>query len=174
MNKTMEQGGLSTLGEPMSKTFQCKHCVGFFSKYQCSATLFGECDCPKCQGFCKCNQIEKFDDFWQAWPKSNRKGAKSECKKRWLKGFYDHCADQIIKHVEWMKTTDQWRKDNGAFIPAPLVYLNQQRWDGAEVPEMPSKTAVDPVLTRMAEERSKAVPMPDHIREKLAQIRGKS
>ena len=115
-----------------------------------------------------------FDRFWKAYPTSPRKGAKKQCLQKWEKFLCEHCADQIIKHVEWMKTTDQWRKDNGAFIPAPLVYLNQQRWDGAEVPEMPSKTAVDPILTRMAEERSKAVPMPDHIREKLSQIRGKS
>jgi hypothetical protein len=67
-----------------------------------------------------------------------------------------------------MKTTDQWRKDNGAFIPAPLVYLNQQRWDGAEIPEPPKKvTMAEQYRERMAG----ATTMPDHIRERLAQIR---
>ena len=115
--------------------------------------------------------VDKFDAFWAAWPKSHRKGAKSSCRKRWDVGLYNGCADQIIKHVEWMKTTDQWRKDNGAFIPAPLVYLNQQRWDGAEVPEMAFKPLVDPALAKIKADIAKASPMPDHIKERLAQLR---
>ena len=78
-----------------------------------------------------------FEHFWQAWPSSPRKGAKSSCKAKWDKQGFDLQADQIIKHVEWLKTTEQWKKGNGSFIPAPLVYLNQMRWDGAEVPEPP-------------------------------------
>lgn len=117
-----------------------------------------------------------FDKFWAAWPKSFRKGGKSVCKARWNKGLYDGCADQLIKHVEWMKTTDAWRKDNGAFIPAPLVYLNQQRWDGAEIPDtfvvyQREAEKVDPALQKIAADRAKAAPMPDHIRARLQQIR---
>lgn len=109
-----------------------------------------------------------FDRFWAAWPKSIRKGGKSACLAKWKKHYYETHADQIIKHVEWMKTTDQWLKDNGAFIPAPLVYLNQQRWDGAEIPE-PKKVVT---MDQEYRERNKNVtPMPDHIREKLAQLR---
>ena len=110
-----------------------------------------------------------FDRFWAAWPKSPRKGGKSECLKKWAKHYCETCADQIIKHVEWMKTTDQWRKDNGAYIPAPLVYLNQQRWDGAEIPE-PKQ---DNTLERIKQDAKLATPMPDHIRQKLAELRKK-
>ena len=110
-----------------------------------------------------------FDRFWDVWPKSPRKGAKSECRKKWDKFLCEHCADQIIKHVEWMKTTDQWRQANGAYIPAPLVYLNQQRWDGAEIPEQ--KPNVDPSLQKIIEDDKKSVPIPNHIREKLKQLR---
>ena len=109
-----------------------------------------------------------FDLFWTAWPKSPRKGAKSACQSKWKKGLYEHCADQILKHVEWMKTTDQWRKDNGAFIPAPLVYLNQQRWDGAEIPEPVKKVTM---AEQYRERMEGTTSMPDHIRERLAQIR---
>jgi hypothetical protein len=69
-----------------------------------------------------------------------------------------------------MKTTPQWLRDNGAYIPAPKVYLNQQRWDGAEIPE--AKPERDPVLVKLEEDRKKAAPMPEHIRERLAQLRG--
>jgi hypothetical protein len=109
-----------------------------------------------------------FDRFWAAWPKSPRKGAKAACLARWTKGLYEHCADQIIKHVEWQKTTDQWRKDNGAFIPAPLVYLNQQRWDGAEIPEVKKPVTM---AEQYQERIAGTVAMPDHIRERLAQLR---
>jgi hypothetical protein len=116
-----------------------------------------------------------FDRFWTAWPKSPRKGAKSECLKKWTKLYCETCADQIVKHVEWMKTTDQWRQSNGAFIPAPLVYLNQQRWDGAEIPEMenvlPEKYK-DPALLKIEQDRQKASPMPEDVRAKIAALRG--
>ena len=84
------------------------------------------------------NNMDNFERFWNTWPKSFRKGGKSACRVKWKKFYCETCADQIIKHIEWMKTTDAWRKDDGAFIPAPLVYLNQQRWDGAEIPAAPA------------------------------------
>ena len=115
-----------------------------------------------------------FERFWKAWPASTRKGAKSECLKKWEKHYCETQTDQIIKHVEWLKTTEQWIKANGAFIPAPLVYLNQQRWDGAEVPEIKPKETIDPALAKIEADRKKAVPIPEHIRQKMAQMKGRS
>jgi hypothetical protein len=112
-----------------------------------------------------------FERFWKVWPASTRKGAKSECRKKWEKHYCETQTDQIIKHVEWLKTTEQWIKSNGAFIPAPLVYLNQQRWDGAEVPEIKPKEAIDPALAKIEADRKKAVPIPEHIRARLAELR---
>lgn len=113
-----------------------------------------------------------FDKFWAAWPRSTRKGGKSECQKKWVKLYCETHADQIIKHVEWMKTTDQWRKSDGAFIPAPLVYLNQQRWDGAEIPEeKPATEYIDPALRKIDEDRKKAVPIPPEIKAKMEALR---
>jgi len=112
-----------------------------------------------------------FDKFWTAYPKTPRKGAKSKCVEKWVKFYCETQADQIIKHIEWMKTTEQWLKSDGAFIPAPLVYLNQQRWDGAEVPDMPNKKRVDSALQKIYEDDKKASPMPDHIRERLNELR---
>ena len=112
-----------------------------------------------------------FEDFWKVWPSNPRKGAKSKCKQVWIKSYCDTQADQIIKHVQWLKTTEQWLKSNGAFIPAPLVYLNQQRWDGAEIPEI---KRTESVLEAIEESRRSSVPMPDEIRAKLAALRGRT
>ena len=97
-----------------------------------------------------------FEDFWKAWPRSERKGGKSTCLAKWNKLKLDTQADQIIKHVEWMKTTDAWKKADGAYIPAPLVYINQMRWDGAEVPEMTLNVNVtfkDPAIAKIESDR---------------------
>ncbi len=78
-------------------------------------------------------------------------------------------------YYKWAdKTTDAWRKDDGAFIPAPLVYLNQQRWDGAEIPEgfgIKVESQIDPALAKIDADRKKATPMPEHIRARLAELR---
>lgn len=38
---------------------RCKHCEAFFKRYQCAKTTIGECDCPKCQGYCECYLTEE-------------------------------------------------------------------------------------------------------------------
>jgi hypothetical protein len=36
---------------------ECRHCLAFRERgFICSALIHGECDCPKCQGFCECGQ----------------------------------------------------------------------------------------------------------------------
>ena len=111
-----------------------------------------------------------FDKFWKAYPTSPRKGGKLLCRDKWVNRLYESNADQIIKHVVWMKTTESWLQKNGAFIPAPIVYLNQQRWDGAEIPEVKE---IENPLVKLDEDRKKAVPMPDDIKARLDAIRGR-
>ena len=113
-----------------------------------------------------------FEQFWSAWPKSQRKGGKATCLAKWNKLKLDLQADQIIKHVEWMKTTEQWKKGEGAFIPAPLVYLNQMRWDGAEVPEINVNLTIrDPALVKIDEDTKNVAPMPAFVRDYIARLR---
>lgn len=70
-----------------------------------------------------------FDRFWEAWPTSQRKVGKSACAKKWRSAKLDRSAEQIIAHVLAMKVTKQWLD---GYDPAPLTYINQQRWmDGA-------------------------------------------
>lgn len=115
-----------------------------------------------------------FERFWKEWPSNPRKGAKSKCKQTWEKTYCDTQSDTILKHLAWLKTTEQWIKSNGAFIPAPLVYLNQQRWDGAEIPDVKPKDEVDPALRKAKDDLKNAVPMPENVRLRLAQLRGKN
>jgi hypothetical protein len=34
----------------------CKYCKEFSARFRCSAESHGECDCPKCQGYCECKE----------------------------------------------------------------------------------------------------------------------
>lgn len=70
--------------------------------------------------------------FWTTWPSSSRKGSKGPCWEKWRKADLDQVAADVISHVEQMKRSTDWQKDGGAFIPAPLVYLNKRKWEGAE------------------------------------------
>ena len=115
---------------------------------------------------------EGFDEFWSAYPRCDRKGEKAACKKKWTESYYFSQKHIILKHVQWMATTTAWLKDNGAFIPAPKVYLNQQRWDGADIPDVKPKPLIDPALAKIEADRKKAAPMPEHIRQKIAQMKG--
>jgi hypothetical protein len=151
-NKVMEKGGISTLGEPMPK--------------EKTMDLFGF-EQPKTPSLTD----EGFEEFWTAYPKCIRKGEKAACKKKWIESYYFSQKHIILKHVQWMATTSAWLKDNGAFIPAPKVYLNQQRWDGADIPDVKPKETIDPALAKIEADRKKAVPIPEHIRAKLEELR---
>jgi uncharacterized protein YdaU (DUF1376 family) len=72
------------------------------------------------------NTSSKFDEFWNAWPSSKRKVAKSECQKKWAKAGLDSVAETIIAQVNKLKVTEQW---TGGYEPAPLTYINQRRWE---------------------------------------------
>jgi hypothetical protein len=112
---------------------------------------------------------ESFNKFWSIWPQNRaggyqRKGGKAMCLKTWIKRHHYTQADTICKHVEWLKTTAEWLHEGGRFIPMPITYLNQQRWDGAEIPELP-KPKSNEFLQQFDAHRAKAVPMPAHLRK---------
>jgi hypothetical protein len=67
--------------------------------------------------------------FWASWPSHERKASQGKCWEVWRKRDFDQEADSIVAHVEASKESEGWR---GGFIPAPLTYLNQRRWEGAD------------------------------------------
>ena len=77
-------------------------------------------------------ELAGFSEFWAAWPASGRKGSKGACLAVWKKHKVEFVTDEVIRHLDSLKTSSEWTKNGGEFIPAPLVYLNQRRWDGAE------------------------------------------
>lgn len=70
-----------------------------------------------------------FSDFWKAYPRCPRKEAKGKCLDLWLTKRFEEVAPEILAHVE--AKVAEWTDPQ--FIPAPLVYLRNRRWEGAEV-----------------------------------------
>ncbi len=103
---------------------------------------------------------EGFTRFWDAWPAHKRKVARQQCWDKWrAKGCEEH-LDTILQSVEAAKRSEDWRKSGGEYIPAPIVWLNQQRWEAPleAVENAPNLTvpgeSTEAYLERMAQERA--------------------
>lgn len=72
----------------------------------------------------KDNSASPFESFWAAYP---RKVGKQAAKKAFSKVSMP--VKTLIDAVNSQKNSEQWRKDNGQYIPNPATWLNQGRWD---------------------------------------------
>lgn len=81
-----------------------------------------------------------FDRFWAAWPRHPRKVARQQCEKKWKMAGCDDIADQIMASLEAQKKSKGWT--GGEFVPAPLVWLNQARWEAPTDAEHESRGTV--------------------------------
>ena len=73
--------------------------------------------------------VDKFPDFWLAWPRNERKQDKKKCEGKWKALGLDKVADTILRDVKAKKLTRKWVD---GYVEAPLVYIHNARWeDGA-------------------------------------------
>jgi len=72
-------------------------------------------------------QERRFEEFWQLYP---RKVGKAAAQKAWwrIKPAADHHT-KILAAINEAKKCEQWKADNGRYIPNPATWLNQGRWD---------------------------------------------
>lgn len=73
---------------------------------------------------------ENFLEFWKSYPKRSKK---PEAFKAWVKNKCDEVADKIESALQWQRTSLDWTKDDGQFIPLPASYLNAHRWEDEPV-----------------------------------------
>lgn len=76
---------------------------------------------------------ELFARFWSSYP---NKTGKKKAEDKWtviLRNLTEKDAlslfDEIIAGLDRAKKSKQWLKDNGEFIPHPITWLNQERWN---------------------------------------------
>jgi len=82
----------------------------------------------------------RFDDFWEAYP---RKVGKEAARKAWKRLRHNaELLEKILAAVESAKSSGQWQRESGRYIPNPSTWLNQGRWDD-ELTLPPSAAAPD-------------------------------
>lgn len=71
--------------------------------------------------------MEDFDRFWAAYPKKRKK---PDARKAWKQTeAVRPPVDQIISVVQAYCKTQDWIKNDGAFIPYPATFIRAEQWD---------------------------------------------
>lgn len=70
---------------------------------------------------------ERFARFWAAYPRKQAKGNAEKAFKR-LK-VSEELLEKMLTAIDWQKRTDEWKSDDGKFIPHPASWLNSKRWE---------------------------------------------
>ncbi|OAT81085.1 hypothetical protein [Desulfotomaculum copahuensis] len=72
-------------------------------------------------------QEELFARFWAAYPKKRSKG---QAEKAWAKLQPDEqLVETMLAAIERAKKSEEWRKENGRYIPYPATWLNAKGWE---------------------------------------------
>lgn len=68
-----------------------------------------------------------WDEFWLAFP---RKVGKTDAIRAWKRlNPTSDLQKNILASLEQHKSTDQWKKDGGKYVPHPATWLNGRRWE---------------------------------------------
>jgi hypothetical protein len=70
---------------------------------------------------------ERFERFWEHYPRKTGKGAAEKSFVKYKPS--EELTKQMIDAVEALKSSEQWQKESGRFIPLPATWLNQKRWE---------------------------------------------
>lgn len=110
-----------------------------------------------------------FDLFWSTYPRKIGKGAAELAWKK-LK-LDDTLQARIIQAVKAQCKSEQWRRDQGQFIPHPATWLNGKRWED----EVEVKIAQDkpPVMYRTLPPRPDGEACPPEAKAILSKLLGK-
>jgi len=72
-------------------------------------------------------QEQFFDEFWERYPKKRSKG---RAERAWVKIKPDEqLFSAILDGLERAKTSVEWLKDDGQYIPYPSSWLNAKGWE---------------------------------------------
>ncbi len=84
---------------------------------------------------------EGFGRFWEAYPKKIGNGSVEG----WFKQYRpnDELAQRMIGKLTEMKQSKSWQEADGKYIPAPITWLEEKRWnDEVEVRGLPPKKRI--------------------------------
>ena len=77
---------------------------------------------------------DRFETFWTNYPKKRSKG---QAEKAWAKiKPNEQLTGEILSALERAKTSADWHKDGGQFIPYPATWLNAKGWEDDYTPTL--------------------------------------
>ena len=79
---------------------------------------------------------EKFESFWKNYPV---KAHKRKCFEIWLKENLEEFSEKILEALSVQKTSVNWKKEDGRYIPNPQTYLENGMWEDLSVQPEPVK-----------------------------------
>lgn len=69
---------------------------------------------------------DDFEKFWKVYPKKKAKGT---AERAFEKAIKKTDLQTILNAIEIQKTTAEWKKDSGQYIPYPATWLNAECWN---------------------------------------------
>jgi len=94
---------------------------------------------------------DDFLTFWDCYPKKVGKGGAFGA---WNKARSKPPIADLVAAVERQSKSDQWKRDNGQYIPNPQTWLNQRRWEDGET-DKPSPRYISPYMKKYLESLKK-------------------
>lgn len=77
----------------------------------------------------------EFEEFWSAYP---RKRSRGEAEKAWRSlSPNEQLVPAILQAIAVAKTSEQWRREGGAYIPYPATWLRAKGWLDEIAPAKP-------------------------------------
>ena len=71
-------------------------------------------------------QQERFDRFWKPWPNKKSKG---KAEKAWKKlNPSEQLLATMLATIERAKTSKEWARNEGEYIPHPATWINGKGW----------------------------------------------
>ena len=101
---------------------------------------------PPCESSLSNDEAALFDAWWKAYP-GPRKQDKRKCAEKFARilrksGDAVSLFNRIMGGLEKWKRCETWTRDGGRFVCAPLVWLNNERWE-AEIRVGPLSGGID-------------------------------
>lgn len=74
---------------------------------------------------------QQFEEFYSKYPRK----VKKQNVEKWFKKNKpsSELFSSMMNGLEQFRGSDEWKKDKGQFIPYPITWLNQRRWEDEEV-----------------------------------------
>jgi len=74
-----------------------------------------------------------FESWWQTYPR-DRRVAKAKCLRLWRRKGLDARSRQVMAVLVSDIASTQWCRDDGQYIPLPMTWLLQDRFEREVVP----------------------------------------